>query len=209
MYFRHPHFLCFKKGGVKCYAVTGEHRYYHSILENGKCVMAHPSDLAPVLVALKAKAIIAGSDGEKEVPLQDFFLGPDHFTETILKADEFITEILVPNQNGRTYQLFLKQRIRHSADFALSSVATLAQISDGICKDIRIVLGGIAPVPYMASTANEIVKGRRLNERLISQAAEASVEGAHPLTMNRYKIDLTKALVRRVLTSIWHSSTSG
>ena len=203
LYFRHPDFLCFKKGGGTCHAATGEHRYYHSILKTGKCVMAHPSDMAPALVALKAKVIIASFDGEKEVPLEDFFLGPNHFTETILKSDEFLKEIQVPNQNDITHQVFLKHRIRHSTDFALSSVATVAQISDGICKDIRIVLGGIAPLPYLASLASDAVKGRSLNDGLFSKAAEASVEGATPLPMNRYKVDLTKALVRRVLTSLW------
>jgi xanthine dehydrogenase YagS FAD-binding subunit len=98
----------------------------------------------------------------------------------------------------------LKHRIRKSSDFALSSVATVAQVSNEICEDIKIVLGGIAPFPYVAFRAEEIVRRRRLNEELISQAAEATVEGAHPLPMNRYKIVLTKALVRRVLTSIWH-----
>ena len=201
-YFRHPHFLCYKKGGDKCYAVTGEHRYYHSILKIGKCAMAHPSDLAPALIALRAKAIIVGRNGEKKVPLEEFFLDANHFAETIVKSGEFLKEIRVPTQNQVTHQLFLKHRIRHSADFALSSVAMVTQISDGICKDIRIVLGGVAPFPYMASLANETVKGKSLNDGLLSTAAEASVEGATPLPMNRYKVDLTKALVRRALASV-------
>jgi xanthine dehydrogenase YagS FAD-binding subunit len=168
--------------------------------------MAHPSDLAPALVALKAKAIIARSDGEKEVSLQDFFLGPNDLLETVLKSDEFITEIQIPVQSGKTHQAFLKQRVRHSADFALSSVATVARMSEGICEDIRIVLGGVAPFPYVASMAEGIIKGRSLNERLISEASEASIEGARPLPMNHYKVNLTKALVGRALTSIWHGS---
>jgi xanthine dehydrogenase YagS FAD-binding subunit len=206
LYFRHPQFSCFKKGGAKCYAAAGEHRYYHSILKTGKCVMAHPSDMAPTLIALKANAIIVSLDGEKKVPLEEFFLDANHFTETILKSDELLKEIQIPTQNGITHQLFLKHRIRHSADFALSSAAIVAQISDGICKDIRIVLGGIAPLPYLASLAIEMIKGRRLDEKLISQAGEISVDGATPLPMNHYKVDLTKVLVRRLLTSIWHGS---
>lgn len=206
MYFRHPHFICYKKGCTKCYAIMGEHRDYHSILGNGKCIMAHPSDMAPVLIALKTKAIIVGPEGEKKIPLHDFFLGPNHFTETVLKPDEFLKEVQVPHQKSKTYQLFLKHRIRHSADFALSSVSSVTRMSDGICDDISIVLGGVAPFPYVALRAEQIVRARRLNEELIVQAAEASVEGAHSLPMNRYKIDLTKALVRRVLTSIWHQA---
>ena len=207
LYFRHPHFICFKKGGNRCYAVAGEHRHYHSILQNGRCVAAHPSDMASALVALNAKAIITCSDGERELPLQNFFSGPNDLLETVLKYDEFLKEIHIPNQKGKTGQVFLKQRIRHSADFALSSVATVARISDETCEDIRIVLGGVAPFPYAASLAEKTVKGRSLSERLISEAAEASVEGARPLPMNQYKLDLTKALVRRALTFLWRGDT--
>lgn len=203
MYFRHPHFPCYKKGGDKCYAVAGEHRYYHSIMKNGRCVMAHPSDLAPALAALEAEVVIASSEGEKTLTLQDFFTPANDFTETVLKRGEFLTGVQVPNQKGKTYQSFLKRRIRHSADFALSSVATVARITDGICEDIRIVLGGIAPFPYMASRAVEMLKGRKFTKGLISQAAEASLEKARPLPMNHYKVDLTTALVRRALISMW------
>jgi len=164
--------------------------------------MAHPSDLAPALIALKAEVMIMSPDGERKVPLQEFFLGPNHYTESILKTDEYLTEIDVPTQNERTRQVFLKKRIRHSADFALSSVATVARISGGICEDIRIVLGGVAPFPYIASMAEEVIKGKKLGEGLISQAAEASVKEAKPLRMNGYKVDLTKTLVKRALTSI-------
>ena len=202
LYFRHHDFLCFKKGGSKCYAMTGEHRFYHSILKHGKCVMAHPSDLAPALMALKAEVTIMGPDGSREVPLQEFFMGPNHYTETILKADECLTEINVPSQNAGTVQVFLKERIRQAADFALSSVATVARISDGVCEDIRIVLGGVAPSPYVAFMAEEVIKGKKLGEGLISQAAEASVREARPLRMNGYKVDLTKTLVKRALASI-------
>ena len=164
--------------------------------------MAHPSDLATALVALKAEAIIMSPYGERKVPLQEFFLGSDHYAETNLKRDEFITEIHIPIQKDGARQVFLKQRIRHSSDFALSSAAIVAQISGEICEDIRIVLGGIAPFPYVASTAEEVIKGQKLDKGLLSQVAEASVEGAKPLPMNGYKVDLTKTLVKRALASI-------
>ncbi len=164
--------------------------------------MAHPSDLAPARVALKAKARLSSIRGEREVPLQEFFLGPDHLTETVLKPDEFITEIQIPRQKGKTRQVFLKQRIRHAADFALSSVAMVTRISGEICEDTQIVLGGVAPFPYVASAARETLSGKRPTEEVISRAAEASVEGARPLPMNRYKVDLIKAMVKRALTTL-------
>ena len=206
MYFRHPHFVCRKKGGSKCYAMTGEHRYYHSITEHGKCLMVHPSDMATALVALGAKALLACQEGEKEIPLKDFFLPATQFTETALKPDEFLSGVKVPVLKSETYQVFLKSRIRRSSDFALSSVAIVTQISGRVCDDIQIVLGGVAPFPYIASQAVEMVKGEKLTEKLIEQAANASVEKTHPLPDNRYKVDLTKVLVARALKSIMNSS---
>ena len=163
--------------------------------------MACPSDLAPALMALQAKAVICGHAGVKEVSLRDLFHSAGPFTETALQADEFLTEIQVPDQRG-SRQVFLKHRIRHSTDFALASAAIVARMAGDVCADIRIVLGGIAPFPYEAAKAEDVLKGKKLSETLISQAAEASVEGARPLPMNGYKVDLTRALVRRALTSV-------
>jgi xanthine dehydrogenase YagS FAD-binding subunit len=202
MYFRHPDFPCYKKGGRKCYAVGGEHRYDHSVINYGKCVVAHPSDMAPALIALNAGAIIATSNGEREVPLQDFFLSPNDYTETVLKPGELLVAVRVPNESSKTHQLFLKHRVRHSSDFALASVAMVAEISGGIAQDIRIVMGGIAPFPYVADRTGEVINGKELDPKLILQVAEASIDGARPLPQNGYKIDLAKALVKRALESI-------
>ncbi len=200
-YFRHPRFACFKKGGVRCYAVAGEHRFYHAILESGKCVSAHPSDMAPALVALKAYAVIVGPGGQRRVPVRDVFSGPDALTETSLTPHEFLLAFEVPDQPADMRQVFVKQRIRRAADFALASVALVARLSDGVCTDISMVLGGIAPFPHVANRAEEAIKGRALTEDTIATAAEAALEGAKPLPMNHYKIDLTKAIVRNALAS--------
>jgi xanthine dehydrogenase YagS FAD-binding subunit len=87
-------------------------------------------------------------------------------------------------------------------------VAVVAQISQGVCEDIQIVLGAVAPFPFKASEAEEIIRGRTLDDGVISKAAEAATERAKPLPMNRFKVDLTKALVRRVLTSIWKEAVN-
>ena len=202
MYFRHPDFLCYKKGGRTCYAVSGEHRFDHSVINYGKCVVAHPSDMAPALIALNARAIIATSNAERQVPLKDFFPGPDDYTETVLKPGELLVEVRIPSESSKTHQLFLKHRVRHASDFALASVAIVAEMSGGIAQDIRIVMGGIAPFPYVADRTGEMINGKRLDPKLISRAVKASIEGARPLPQNGYKIDLAKALVKRALESI-------
>lgn len=92
---------------------------------------------------------------------------------------------------GGKILFFLKHRVRHSLDFALTNAATVVQISHEICEDIRIVLRrGLSP--SLPSRAEEVIKGKRLKERLILRAAEASVEDGRPLPMNCYRIDFTR-----------------
>jgi len=205
MYFRHPHFLCFKKGGKRCFAAAGEHRDYHAVLNRGRCVMGHPSDTAPALIALNADCVIADSEGEKNVPLQKFFAGPDSFRETVLRPEQILKEIRLPWPPTGSRQIFLKRRVRHAADFALANVAAVAVFAGEICREINLVLGGVAPLPILAEEAAGVLRNRRWDEQLIGEAAEAAVEGAKPLPRNRYKIDLAKALVRRALRMICES----
>jgi xanthine dehydrogenase YagS FAD-binding subunit len=171
-------------------------------MKYGKCVAAHPSDMAPAFIALNASVVIATSNGERQVPLQDFFPGPNDYTETVLEPGELLVEVRVPNESSKTNQLFLKHRVRHASDFALASVAMVAEMSAGIVQDIRIVMGGVAPFPYVADRAEEMINGNGLDPRLISRVAKESLEGARPLPRNGYKIHLTKALVKRALESI-------
>jgi xanthine dehydrogenase YagS FAD-binding subunit len=202
MYFRHPDFVCYKKGGRTCYAVSGEHRFDHSVINYRKCIAAHPSDMAPALIALNAETIIATSNGQRKVPLQDFFAAPNDHTETILKPGELLVEVRVPDESSKTNQLFLKHRARHASDFALANVAVVAEMSEGIVKDIKIVMGGIAPSPYIAAETEEMIRGKRLDPKLISGVSEALLKGARPLPQNGYKVDLAKALVKRALETI-------
>jgi xanthine dehydrogenase YagS FAD-binding subunit len=206
IYFRNPDFPCRKKGGDICYARTGEHRDHYSIMDVGRCIIANLSDMAPALVALKAKAIITGPEVEKKMPIEDFFIGPNDLQETVLRQDELLTEIQIPCQKKNTYQAFLKQRVKPSASFALTSVAVVARIWDEICREIRIVVGGIAPYPYIFTGGEEMLRGRRLSEELISTVSEASIKGARPLPMNGYKVNLMKATVRQILSSVRQAS---
>lgn len=198
-YFRLPHFNCYKKGGSMCYAITGNNKYYFSILSLGICVMAHPSDTAPALIALDASAKIVGKNGTKTVPVERFFNDPREVFETVLKQDEILTEVYVPEQPPNTYGVYLKERPRGSWDFALASVASLTRISNGVCRDAKIVLGGVAPYPYRPVKAEDLLRGQRINADTAAKTGEAAVTGAHPLSMNRYKIPLTKTLVKRAL----------
>jgi len=200
LYFRHPDFICFKKGGKRCFAPGGEHRYHHAILKDGKCWMGHPSDLAPALVALRANAIIAGPEGERTVPLKDFFNDGNHSRETILKNGEMITRFRIRYSQAR--QIFLKNRIRRTFDFALVSVAVAVRFSEASCEDVSIVLGGVAPYPYIASAAEKVLKGKSMGNGLIGEAAEAALKDARPLPHNGYKVDLARSLIKKALWAL-------
>lgn len=198
-YFRHPQFICSKKGGNQCYAVSGEHRFYHSIMMHAKCIAAHPSDLAPALIALRGQAVVAGPGGERRIPLNEFYMDGNGLEETSLKAGEFLTAVEMPEQ-ARPCQVFLKQRIRHSVDFALASVALAVTSTNGICEAMRLVLGGVAPAPVLVPTDGFI--GRKVNQQFIEEAANLSVKAARPLRSNAYKVDLTRVTVQRAFAGL-------
>jgi xanthine dehydrogenase YagS FAD-binding subunit len=198
-------FVCLKRGGDHCYAVTGQNKY-HAVIEGGPCFIVHPSDTAPALLALDARVKIAGPDREKIVPLENFFVTPrqDKSRENILEPEEILTEIMVPYPGEGSQGIYLKARERSCWDFALASVALLLNMKDGICQEIRLVLGGIAPIPFRAFKAEEVLKGKPIEIELIDQACQMALTGARPLPSNAYKLELTQALMKQALLTLSH-----
>jgi len=200
-YFRHPRFPCLKRGGRQCFAIPGNNRTYFSVLGRGVCVMSHPSDLAPALMALGALIGVAGPNGRREVPIDVFFRGPRSLTETVLGPAEIVVWVDVPAPAPGARSVFVKHRVRNTWDFALSEVAVAVTPDAERWADVRIALGGVAPFPYRARAAEEVLIGRSPSADFVRQAADAAVMRARPLTMNGYKIDLTRVLVARALTA--------
>ncbi len=187
-------FFCQRKGGKQCYAVTGDNTY-HAIVNGGKCHAVCPSDMAVALIALETKVKITSQDGDRTVPLADFYTD----TGNILKLGEIITEIQVPPLGPGTKQRYLKFRIRKTIDFAISSVAATLTTEDGVVSDARIVLSGVAPTPYRAVASEEALKGKTITENVAEIAAKAAVGEAKPLSMNSYKLPITEALVKKAI----------
>jgi xanthine dehydrogenase YagS FAD-binding subunit len=201
-YFRHPQFVCFKRGGRQCFAIPGHHRTYFSVTNLGICVMAHPSDLAPALIALDASVRVIGPGGEQLVPVERFFLGPRSVSETVLGPADLVVSVEVPAPVPGTRSAFVKHRIRNSWDFALAQVAVAVRRDGDRVVDARIALGGIAPFPYRSPVAEQVLCGMAPTEASIAAAAEAALAKARPLAMNGYKVDLAQALVRRALAAV-------
>jgi len=202
-YYRYPDKMggqipCYRKGKGPCHAIRGENRY-HAILGGKKCYAVCPSDLAIALGALDAQVKAVGPGEERLIPILDFF----NVLGTVLKSDEMITEIRIPVPDENAVQVFYKNRLREAVDFAVVSVAVMLDLDQagGVCRDARIILGAVAPVPYRAFAAEEAIKGKLLNESHVAKAAKAALKGAKPLSQNAYKIDIATALVKQALLS--------
>jgi xanthine dehydrogenase YagS FAD-binding subunit len=183
-------FDCFRKGGKQCFAVSGDNRY-HAILDGKGCFAVCPSDIAVVLMALCATIITS----KRSIGIEDFYkpLG------TILESDEIITGIEVPDTPPGTRQKFLKFTIRPALDFSIVSAAAVITTNDERVTDPRIVLGAVAPIPYRAAGAEESLKGKTINKTTAENAASEAVRDSSPLSKNRYKIQISKTLVKRAV----------
>lgn len=199
-YYRNENILCLKKGGNTCYAASGENKY-NAILGGGPSYIVHPSDTATALTALGAVVTIAGPKGVRTLPIEKFFALPSVNVrrENVLKPDEILTAITVPNSALAAHSVYLKFREKSSMDWAMSAVAAAVQISNGKVVDARIVLGGVAPIPWRVPKAEAALKGNAVHPDLLHHVAEIALEGAQPLEQNGYKVPLTKTLVRRAI----------
>ena len=161
---------------------------------NCGCLAVGPSDVGVALVALDARIVTT----KRTVAAQDFF-NASATSSTVLDPDELIKEIQIPKPPEGALQRYEKFTLRKPIDFAIVSVASVLTASDHLCKDVRIVLGGVAPEPIRAKKAEDVIRGRSIDGKIVAEAAETAVEEATPLAMNEYKVEITKALVRRAL----------
>src|SRR6476620_11562822 len=170
-YFRLEEVICLKKGGSECYAASGENKY-NAIIAGGPSYIVHPSDLAPMLVALGASATVVGASGKRVIPLDKFFTLPSEENirrENVLKNEEIITEITVPSSPVAARSTYLKFKERESLDFALASAAVAVQLAvDRAVRDARIVLGGVAPIPWRVPAAENFVIGKSLTPEVLA-----------------------------------------
>ena len=196
-------FDCLRKGGDRCYAVEGQNAY-HCIFGGDNCFIVHPSDTAPALVALQANVVIAGPNGRRTVAVENFHVPPamDYRSETVLESAEIITEIVLPPPAEGLRSSYRKVRARRAWDFALAGVALAIVFGGEQAVDSRLVLSGAAPVPWRCTGAEEILKGRRLNQERAVMAAAAAVQNAEPMEQNEYKIALFRGLIEQQLLAI-------
>jgi len=190
-YFRCPdnRFDCVRKGGGMCYATAGDNRY-HSIFGGVQaCMAVSPSDTAPALVALNAKIVTSKKTIDAEKFWAVKFPG-----STVLDADEIVTEIQVPTPASGVKSAFIKFAIRRSIDFPIVNCA--AAISS---TDARICLNAVFNLPYRATKAEDAIKGKVIDVANAEAAGAAAVTGNIPLSMNKWKVQVAKTMVKRAI----------
>lgn len=199
-YYRDPQVVCRKKGGFNCYAFQGRNKY-HAIFGAGSCYIVYPSDLAPALISLGAKATIGTAKGDKVVPLEQFYALPeiDVGRENILDKGQFLKNVRVPAPKAGQKTAYVKLKERGTWDFALVSAAVAGVVQGGVFAEISVVLGGVAPIPWRLRKAEDALRGKPVSEALIRQAVDEALKEASPLRENGYKADLVFAALKEAV----------
>ena len=178
----------------------GDNRY-HAILGNsGPAYFVSPSSLAPILIALDAKARLHGPQGARELSVREFFITPKSNVESehALKPGEIVTEILVPHP-GDVKMAIYEVRQKEALDWPLAAAAVVLKLEGGTVQSARVVLGHVAPVPWPSPEAEEALKGKSVDEDVAWEAGKAALSKATPLSRNAYKVQLARVAVKRAI----------
>ncbi len=201
-YYRGP-WHCYRAGGNTCDAVRG-FTYEHALWGGERCYTVSPSDTAPALAALGAEVEIFSQHGSiRTMPIEELFAPPAYDITSMhkLRHGEILTKIRLPAPRPGARSAFRKAAMRESWDFALASAAVYVEMEGARCREARIFLGAVAPVPWRALEAEKILRGSPILDS-IEAAAHAATAEAEPLPHNAYKIGLVKGLVRQALQEV-------
>jgi xanthine dehydrogenase YagS FAD-binding subunit len=196
-------FNCYKAGGNQCFSFAGENQF-HAIFGGGPSYIVHPSDTAPALVALDATFRIVGPGGQRDVKAADFFVLPRQNArgENVLGADDLIVSVSMPSGPATQRSTYRKVLDREAWTHAVISAAVVMDIDGGVCRSARVVLGGVAPIPWRLPEVERLLAGQRITAELAAKAGEQAIVGARPLSKNAYKVPMTKAIVRDTIMEL-------
>lgn len=199
-YFRGGFGLLPKDESGKDMVGDGQNRF-HAILGNdGPAKFVSPSTIAPALIAYGATVRLAGPKGERELPLEKFFVIPksDSEREHDLQPNEILVDLTVPLP-GSMKVAHYEVRQKDAFDWPLAVAAVALKSDGGSVKSARIVMGYVAPIPWLSSEAEQALAGKTISEDVAKAAAEAALQNAKPLSHNGYKVTLAKVAVRRAI----------
>ena len=197
-YYRNGYGLLGLKDGESLVRL-GDNRYHAIFMTDGDALFVSPSNLAIPLIALGAKAHLKTADGDREVLVEELYKvpkGPDD-RELTVGPDELLSHVSVPKPGGPNATYSIRHKQSHDWPLVLASVAC---VMDGDkVKSARIVINGVAPIPWRSKSAEDALVGKPINMETAEAAGAAAARGAAPLSMNAYKVPLTITVVKRAL----------
>ena len=200
-YFRDVSYeACNKRNpGSGCAALDGFNRMHAVLGTSDQCIATYPGDFAQALMALNATVEIAGPSGTRNLPFEQLHKPPGRSpqVETTLAPGELISAFVIEGRWPRS--LYLKVRDRRSYEFALASAAIALDVQDGVVRDARVALGGVATVPWRAREAEILLKEQKFDDNLARRMAEAAFAAATPRKHNAFKIELGRRVIARAL----------
>ena len=200
-YYRNEEFVCYKKGGSRCFAVNGENQYHAIFGNEGPSHIVHPSSLAVPFVAYGARFRVVGPNGEREIAAADFFTMPtlqNVLKENVLEDDEILTHVILPAP-GNVKSGHYEVRYKQSHDWPLAFTTVVLAMNGNTIGSSRVVIGAVAPIPWRSKPAEDALAGKPLNEQTAASAADAAVSEAKPMSGNVYKVQIAKTAVKRAI----------
>jgi xanthine dehydrogenase YagS FAD-binding subunit len=193
-----------RRPGSGCPARDGHHHNLAILGHSPACVATHPSDMAVALAALDAEVHVHDGHYERVIPMTDLHRlpGEDPERDTVLAPGDLIVAIELPPLAWAQRSTYRKVRERASFAFAVVSVAAAVDLSDGLVRDCRLALGGVAHVPWRARRAEELLRGAPATKESFARVAEAELAAARPLRDNGYKVPLARELIAATLAEL-------
>ena len=193
-----------REAGSGCSALHGFQRSHAILGASQHCIATHPSDMAVAMAALDAVVVVLGKDGERRVAFDDLYRlpGDEPGRDTTLDGGDLITSVELPALRFARRSAYRKVRDRASYAFALVSVAAALDIEDGVVRDVRIALGGVAHKPWRASIAEQMLRGMDATEHSFREAAEVELSAAEPLPGNAFKVPLARNTIAATLRNL-------
>lgn len=193
-----------RRPGTGCSAIGGYTREHAILGASEHCIATHPSDMAVAMAALDAVVVVLGRDGERRIPLVDFHRLPGDAPQrdTVLEHGELIVAVDLPDLALAARSGYRKVRDRASYAFALVSVAAALDVRDGVVRDARIALGGVAHKPWRAARAEAALRGAPATVESFRRAADAELADARPLPDNAFKVPMARNTLVAVLRDL-------
>lgn len=205
VYFRDTGMPCNKREPDSgCSAIDGFNRTLAILGTSEHCIATNPSDMNVALTALEATVVIRGTQGERKVPIGEFFLLPGDTPqrETVMMPGDLITHVILPPPHQGARSFYLKLRDRASYEFALASAAVVLTVEDGRIVHARVALGGVGTRPWRSPEAEQVLHGKPPTSDAFAAAASAALRDARPQSENGFKTELARRCLTHALTTV-------